>query len=223
MVKACMRSAQLLSILCSAKRGIKPKFTPYHILKTLLCLAERPHGRIELSKKLGLGEASTRTLIQRLKVVGLVDVDRVAGAFLTDKGKEVVNEVLSRVTLVGSVNVENYCEDCRGYCIVLRKGFTIVRDKGVLTVRDLIVREGAYGAIITIFRSGKFLLPVAGGIYEEFRDEKLKKFILSKVNVSDDDAVIISLCKGGVDCSLPLVNAIIYLLSTYDGNVFQVS
>jgi len=213
-----MKSAQLLSILCSAKRGVKPKFTPYHILKTLLYLTERPHGRMELSRKLGLGEASTRTLIQRLKVEGLIDVDKIAGAFLTDKGRKVIDEMLDKIILVGSINVKDYCEDCRGYCIVIRRGLTIVRDRGVLAIRDLVVREGAYGAIIAIFKEGRFLLPVAGNAYEEFRDESLKKFLLSRVTIMEDDAIMISLCKGEIDCSMPLINAAIHMLSAYDND-----
>ncbi|RLG84201.1 MAG: hypothetical protein DRO18_07275 [Thermoprotei archaeon] len=211
-----MKNTATIIELCKPRRGVKPKFTPYHVLQALILLTERPYGRIELSKKLGLGEASTRTLINRLKNKGLVYIDKVAGTVLTEDGKSLVRDIMKIIHLVGEIDVSRYCAECKGFGAIIRKGLSIVKSVGVLELRDMVVREGAYGALILTFKGNKLLLPLSRDFYEEFKDPKLIEGIRSAVELKEGDVIIIALCKGPLECSLPLLNAIVNLLSTHN-------
>ena len=57
--------------------GPIPKFSDYHIWKTLDCLDKNnPIGRKKLSSMIGVGEGSTRTILGILQEHGLVDIDK---------------------------------------------------------------------------------------------------------------------------------------------------
>ncbi|RLG80592.1 MAG: hypothetical protein DRO09_02920, partial [Thermoprotei archaeon] len=75
-----MREVDVIVKLASPAGGVKPRFTPYHVFMALRIIAEKgPIGRPSLMKDIGLGEASTKTLLRRMRSAGLIGIDSVAG------------------------------------------------------------------------------------------------------------------------------------------------
>ncbi len=78
---------ELIGRVASSRSGARLGFHEGHVILALHLLREEgPLGRKLLYRKLGITETSARSLIRRLSAHGLVVVDRVAGAVLTEKG-----------------------------------------------------------------------------------------------------------------------------------------
>ncbi len=83
-----------LGDLTIRKGGVKPGYHEGHFIAALKCI-EKEHavGRKILSKHLGIGETSVRSLIKRLAEKNYVSIDKVAGAILTEKGIKLLEMV----------------------------------------------------------------------------------------------------------------------------------
>ena len=208
-----MDEARILNEVCRARRGIKPAFTASHVFLALRELLRGPIGRICLSRKLGLGEASTRTLINRLKELGLVEVDKVAGVILTEKGLRMVRNLVRKIVLVGPIDISSICRDTYSEVAIIRDGIKEVERLGVLYLRDLLVKYGARGGIILYYRGGSFLMPTTKGL-ELFKNARIINQIVSKSSVFDGDVIVVALCSSTNTCLNSLINAVIDLLKT---------
>ncbi len=206
-----MDEAKIISDVCRARRGIRPAFTPSHVFLALKELLKGPIGRATLSKRLGLGEASTRTLISRLRELGLVEVDKVAGVILTNKGINLISKLISIVKTLGSINTSSICESTYSEAAIIRGGAKYVEKIGILDVRDLLVKYGAKGGIILYYRDKRFFMPTPSGL-ELFTDRSIVDQLLSRAEVLDGDAIIIALCSSSKGCLNSLINAIIAML-----------
>ena len=128
-------------------------FSKMHIQLALEIIASRRRvGRMELAKKLGVGEGSVRTILNILREKGLITSSR-GGHFLTRKGKNVVGNFPTYVTVnvrgitVGEVNVGTLV---RNAAKKIRYG---------VEQRDEAIKAGAQGATVLIFKNGKFGFP----------------------------------------------------------------
>lgn len=208
-----MSSLAELKILCEPIGGVKPSFDAYHVYLALTSLYhEAPIGRVALARRLSLGGSSIRTMIRRMKRRGLIEVDRVAGAFLTQKGREVAESLENTLRLLGPLNLSSICGDCVTYGTVI-KGFKDVLSLriGYLRFRDQIVREGAEGAIV-IYCGETPSMPVSGGLEEV--TGILKDIALR--SCGEGDVLAISICYGNRGspniCERALVNAVLNVL-----------
>ncbi|EHP68419.1 hypothetical protein MetMK1DRAFT_00028520 [Metallosphaera yellowstonensis MK1] len=130
------------------KQGNRPSYDEAHVVWALnLIGSEPPLGRLSLMKRLGLGEASVKTMLKRLRESGLIKVDRVGGAELTDKGKSIVEEWKRDVTISTST-INSLGWD--GVKVVIRKGERLVTRLGVINLRDSIIRLGAEAVLIVV-------------------------------------------------------------------------
>ncbi|MCS7099655.1 MAG: DUF4443 domain-containing protein [Sulfolobales archaeon] len=189
--------------------GVRPSFEVYHVYAALVSLyLEAPIGRLALAKRLSLGEASVKTLVRRMKLGGLVDVDRAAGVLLTEEGREVVEYLKQVVDLLGPVDVGSLCGSCEAYGAVLRKFRELSEKIGYLKLRDQVVREGAEGAII-IYCGETPVMPVSGGL--EKAEGVLRDIAVR--SCSEDDVLVLSICyRNGGTCAKALVNAVLKIL-----------
>ncbi|MEM2207252.1 MAG: winged helix-turn-helix domain-containing protein [Sulfolobales archaeon] len=205
-----------MSFLVELKRlsepagGVKPSFDAYHAYLALLSLyQEAPMGRLALSKKLVLGEASVKTLIKRMRSRGLIDVDRVAGIFLTREGLELVENLSKVLDFIGRLDISGVCANCEAYGVVIKKFREVLAEKiGYLKLRDQVVREGAEGAII-VYCGETPVMPVSGGFEKAggvLKDIALKHCI-------EGDVLAMSICYNnrGI-CARALVNAVLKIL-----------
>lgn len=152
-------------------RGIKPTFSEYHVLKTLLILYEKgPLGRQLLSKHLGLSVTSVRTLIKRLKMLNLVDVDPVAGCILTKYGQALVNKLTELIVLGGDVTKileKNLLLYDKAYSFLLRNGVKLLEQFNISYLRDVVIKHKAKATIIVYVSNSKAYIPP----YIEFNED----------------------------------------------------
>lgn len=135
--------------------GPIPKFSDYHVWKGIMTIGkEGPIGRKTLSAALGIGEGSTRTILQNLQQEGFVEVNR-AGAVLTRKGREIL-----RSSLIEAKEV-----DC-GFLTIDKNDCAVKVSNAAHRVvtygcdeRDTAIRAGATGATTLIFKDDHLYFP----------------------------------------------------------------
>ena len=134
-------------------RGPLPRFTELHVRQALELIAQqRRVSRKELGEKLGIGEGSTRTILNRLKRRGLVTSSR-SGHALTAKGRRWLGKSFEYVRVdagdltVGEVDVATIV---RGAAKKVKRG---------IEQRDEAIKAGADGATVLIFKGGKLQFP----------------------------------------------------------------
>jgi predicted transcriptional regulator len=190
--------------------GPAPSFTEHHLIRALNLIGERGKvGRGTLSSHLGLGEGSTRTIIEHLKEANLAFVSR-EGCELTEKGKRVFREIKAWIKEMKEIDQTGY--ELGKYNVgVLVKG---VADRVRLGIeqRDAAVKAGAKGAVTMVYRKGLLFIPPSEEVKGEwvepvrriidlFKPEDLDVIILCGANSKDDaeNAVIAA--------ALTLINA----------------
>lgn len=154
-----MEELSILSKVTLPKKGNKPNFDDAHVLLALAIIErEQPIGRHLLMKKLSLTEASTRTMIKRLKELGLISIDKVAGIFITENGRKLLLNLRNRAKIMEDVNLSTL--GWKGQAIIVRNGKAILDRTGLLNLRDLIIKQGADHTIIAVINEeGKIELP----------------------------------------------------------------
>jgi len=191
-----LRINEVVKHVLRPRRGIRPAFKRAHVVITLLKLLKEPIGRIALSRELGIGEASSRTLLNRLRELGIVKVDNVAGALLTSWGREVVEEFLNKVKLIGQIDLSDvFSDNISNYAGVIIDGIKNIESAGgVLKVRDLFVRYGAEGALILYYVDNELMMPLPRGYSRISKNTNYYRELM-KMELRNGDAVLIAVCK----------------------------
>ncbi len=164
----------LVREIASYRKGLKPAFHTGHVIATINYLYnEGPAGRKILSKMLGLGETSVRSLLKRLQKHGLVVIDRVAGAYLTDKGREVAEKLRKYIRVKPATKILNWDNP-----ILVAVMVKPPENTSVLLIRDKAVSVNADAALISVFDGADLKVPGLPIDKNEFRElvEELKKF-----------------------------------------------
>jgi len=160
--------------ITSYKGGVEPAFHPGHVIKTLFYLKDKgPAGRKVLSKELKLGETSIRSLFKRLRHHGFIETDRVAGAYLTDRGIELSKALCEMITLYKDVKVFNWNNP-----VLIIINMIPPKDTPILTIRDKAISINADAALIAFIEDGELRipgLPVSRAEHHIF-EEAIKKF-----------------------------------------------
>lgn len=150
-----------LSLLTRLSRprvpGPLPSFSDYHLLWAMdIIELEESIGRSRLSKSLSLGEGVGRTIVERLRDEGLIQVSR-SGCSLTDRGRNVLKEIhhhLSRSVLL----TESLIGLGRSNVVILvRKASYLVRSG--IEERDAAIRAGALGAMTLVYSNNVLSVP----------------------------------------------------------------
>ncbi|OYT50741.1 MAG: hypothetical protein B6U73_03355 [Desulfurococcales archaeon ex4484_204] len=210
-----MREVDVVVKLASPAGGVKPRFTPYHVFMALRIIAEKgPIGRPSLMKDIGLGEASTKTLLRRMRSAGLIGIDSVAGAYITDSGLKLLKALSSVIKIAGEVSVEDVCRDCNGFGVVLRGGAKAIESfGGAIRARDEVVRQGGIGALILyVLSEGRFAMPTPTGL-EEASSLSAVRDLRSIKDLREGDAAVIALCyKSDRECACYAVNSALMIM-----------
>ena len=168
--------------------GPAPAFNEAHVVKALEIIGNYGFvGRIRLSKELGLGEGTTRTLLKHLKKEGITQSSR-SGISLSEEGERLFSnlrdklsegvEVPSSRLTVGSFNI----------AILVRDSAQAV--KSGMEQRDAAIKSGASGATTLVFSSNKLSMPsreqdISVGM------PSLHNQLVTKFNPKENDVIIV--------------------------------
>jgi len=142
-------------------RGGLINYTAYHAYRLLEALHRGPLGRPRIVRLLGLGEASAKTLLSRMRQLGLVERDPAGrGYTLTRAGREALGS-LSRLVRIYKPRLGVF-EDTTAIVVAGVPAPRTLVD--VYRVRDLLVMEGCREALIGGVEAGQPRYP---GVPEE--------------------------------------------------------
>ena len=168
--------------------GPAPAFNEAHVVKALEIIGKyEPVGRIKLSKKVGLGEGTTRTLLKHLRSEGMTQSSR-SGISLSKEGKSLFSDLRSKLS--ESVEVPSSPLTVGAFNIAV-----LVRDSAPaigsgMEQRDAAIKTGALGATTLVFSSSKLALPHGEENLSESMPELHDKLVDS-FNPEENDVIIV--------------------------------
>ncbi len=158
-----MPSGRLLQKLQVVSRspspGPAPAFSHIHISRALLTIGdEGPMGRIELARRLSLGEGAIRTIIRRLTQANLITTVK-DGCVLTKRGSVLYNQLRGKLSKLFVIDAKQLSLDKMSAAILIRGSGHLVK-RGI-EQRDAAIRAGATGACTLVVRDGEYVMPMA--------------------------------------------------------------
>ena len=147
----------IVALSRSSSPGPTPAFTSIHVSRAVMVIGgEGPIGRIELSRRLGLGEGAVRTIIKHLTARNFVDPAK-EGCVLTPLGMTLYKSLRSKLSEIHPVNARQLSLDRANAAVLIRNSGVLVR-RGI-EQRDAAIRAGASGACTLVYRNGKLSMP----------------------------------------------------------------
>lgn len=204
-----MELGKAIQVLASASKMPNPGppqvFSESHLMLALLMIGDSsPLGRIELSRRLAIGEGATRTIIRRLMSAGLIAVGK-SGCDLTNSGQPVYKALRLKISDIKPVKARQLALDRMCVAVVVRGAARRVR-KG-LEQRDAAIRTGATGACTLVISKGRYFMPTADRSEDIQADDALRDEFEESLHPTDGDAMIIvsapsrELAEQGAVCS----------------------
>ena len=133
-------------------------FSYIHVAIVILLVGdEAPVGRIGLSKKLGLGEGTTRSIVTRLMRSRVVNISR-RGCALTQRGEALYGLLRRKLSAVIELDAEQLALGKSNAAIMVRASGRNV--KHGVEQRDAALRAGAEGAVTLLVKNREYVVPV---------------------------------------------------------------
>jgi len=168
--------------------GPTPSFTELHLAKAIEIMGRERIGRLGLSERLGLGEGTTRTLIDRLLEAGLAKISK-RGCELTRSGFSILKELGSKIGPMSRVSRSPITVGPYDFGVLVRKAANKVASG--IEQRDAAVRAGANGAVTLVFKDHRLLMPpVDDSKIRESRDAIEQ--ILENFRPAEKDVIVIA-------------------------------
>ena len=168
--------------------GRTPFFTEAHVIKALEEIeAQGQVGRIKLSKELGLGEGTTRTLVKHFKKENLIIISK-SGIELSEHGKRLFSSLRAEMSREVEIPSSSLTVGAFNVAVLVRNVGSAV--KFGLEQRDTAIAIGAHGATTLIFSKNRLTMP---GVTEDvFKDvPAIRDTLLSKLQPKENDVIII--------------------------------
>jgi predicted transcriptional regulator len=168
--------------------GPAPSFNEAHVVKTLEIIGEYGSvGRIRLSKELGLGEGTTRTLLKHLKSEGITKSSR-SGISFSDEGKELFSDLRSKVSEGVEVPSSPITIGKFNLAILVRDSAQAVGSG--MEQRDIAIKSGASGATTLVFSGNKLSMPKC---VEDVSEDTpmLHDELMTKLKPNQNDVIIV--------------------------------
>jgi len=173
------------------KRYIGPteSFDLIHVGILIYYLGENaPKSRSELSKFLGLGEGSVRTILKRLKSKGLVKITR-DGVVLDNDGVKLYKELKKAFPIIVSSSFEAFSLGQFSAIVLIRSGKNrVIRG---LEQRDEAIKYGAKAAITLVYEGKRFRFPGTDENYDVYYPTETWNKVLKNVAPEEGDVVIL--------------------------------
>jgi hypothetical protein len=191
-------------------KGPAVAYTPAHVIKALLTIdAEMAKGRIGLSKALGIGEGSVRTMIKKLTEKSVISVDSIGGCLLTPSGRSIVSELKAKLIASAQLDIKELDIQEPSFALQLR---TDVSKAPLTKLRDIAVKYGADGMVIFAINNGIISFPkMTEDVSKTY--PKLSMSLRSKFELKDGDALLVGFSKHPGAAELGTLEAALYLIS----------
>ena len=168
--------------------GPAPAFNEAHVVKALELIGKyQTVGRIKLSKEMGLGEGSTRTLLKHLKNEGVTQSSR-SGIYFSGEGKKLFSDL--RNQLSEGIDVPSSPLTVGAFNIAVLVRDTAQAIGSGMEQRDAAIKSGALGATTLIFSSNKLELPQEEENLCESMPELHDKLV-TQLNPKENDVIIV--------------------------------
>ena len=131
--------------------GNIPNYTKYDILRFFLRLSVNI-GRQELSRELGLGEGTVRTILNILKSKTLLDSTK-KGHFLSREGILKLDKLFDNIKMPKIIETNLVYPEHKKIAVLLKKSNGL---KEIYRLRDVAVKNRAEGALILKFENGLY-------------------------------------------------------------------
>jgi len=160
-----------------------------HVFKTLQLIKNRGHiSRDLLSKELGLGEGSIRTLMRHLQMNYMIKATN-AGTTMTQKGEALLTELLSSISAEMSLPKCSIALGKFNYVVLLKQYSHAI--KSGIEQRDAAIKIGAKGATTLLFKQNKFVMPSNTNYDTLQKEPEISKLLTRMLNPEEGDAIII--------------------------------
>ena len=188
-------------------------FNTAHVLKSLPLLQQNQYvSRAKLSKDLGLGEGSIRTLIKHLKANNIINTTR-AGCYLTGKGKKLSSNILSVIANEVSIPTNSITVGNHNYAVLVR-GYAFAVATG-LEQRDAVIKFGGQGATTLLFKESRFVMPRTD--YDCLNEEPdMRNLLISKLKPQEDDVIIIGSASDRITAELGAKSAALFTIASHE-------
>ena len=168
--------------------GPAPSFNEAHVVKALEIIGKSGTvGRIRLSKELGLGEGTTRTLLKHLKNEGVTQSSR-SGISFSEEGKKLFSDLRSKLSEGVEVPSSPLTVGPFNIAILVRDSAQAVGSG--MEQRDIAIKSGASGATTLVFSGNKLSMPT----YEQNVSESMPMLhaeLVTKLNPNQNDVIIV--------------------------------
>jgi predicted transcriptional regulator len=168
--------------------GPAPSFNEAHVVTALEIIDTNGSvGRIRLSKELGLGEGTTRTLLKHLKNEGVIQASR-RGISLSEKGKQLFSDLRAKLSESMEVPRSRLTVGPCNIAILVRGLAQAV--KSGMEQRDVAIKSGASGATTLIFSNNKLSMPAREDDISVSMPSLYKKLV-NKFKPEENDVIIV--------------------------------
>jgi predicted transcriptional regulator len=162
---------------------VRASYSPVHIVKFLFLLSEAPMGRFQLMKEMGMGEATIKTLVKRLKKNKLIEPST-KGNVLTKKGNELLKRFLMKISKPIKIDMSEYTVGKYNTAVLVKNSSKKV--KFGIEQRDEAIKIGADGATTLICSNNRLVFPGCNRNITEL-EKTLRKYF----NIQNGDVIII--------------------------------
>ena len=168
--------------------GPAPSFNEAHVVKALEIIGKSVTvGRIRLSKEVGLGEGTTRTLLKHLKNEGITQSSR-SGISFSEDGKKLFSDLRSKLSEGVEVPSSPLTVGEFNIAVLVRDSAQAVGSG--MEQRDIAITSGASGATTLVFSGNKLSMPTCEQNVPEsvpiLHDE-----LVTKLNPNQNDVIIV--------------------------------
>lgn len=169
--------------------GPQEYFNHIHVALLIYYLGEyAPKSRFEISKFLGLGEGSVRTILKRLKDNSIISVTK-KGVYLSEKGLTFYKKFKKIFFLVVEDTIYSLAPG-KYNVILLAKNMREKVFQGI-EQRDQAIKYGATGAITLVYEKDNFKFPNTKETVEDLYPSEFWSRIKSLGKPEDGDVLII--------------------------------
>jgi predicted transcriptional regulator len=168
--------------------GPSPSFNEAHVVKSLEIIGKYGTvGRIRLSKELGLGEGTTRTLVKHLKNEGITQSSR-RGISFSEKGIELLSDLRSKLSEGVDVPSSPLTVGTFNVAILVRDSSQAVGSG--MEQRDIAIKSGASGATTLVYSGDHLSMPTGEQNVSESMP-MLHEELVTKLIPNQNDVIIV--------------------------------